>query len=170
MNTEKTTIIIRRAHSNDAAAVAALLYESFAEYRALYSEKGFAATTPMTNEIEDRINKKSVWLVWANDKISGTVSLFPRGDELYVRSMAVSPGARGKGIGKILMEHVHEMAYSNGCSSIILNTTTFLLSAIRLYERFGFKKEGMGDLHGTPLIRMTKDLMPAIKNKSTIHI
>lgn len=154
----------------DAAAVVALLYESFAEYRPLYTEKGFAATTPMTDEIEGRIKKKSVWLVFSNDKIAGTVSIFPRGDELYIRSMAVSPEARGKGIGKILMEHVHEMAYSNGCSSITLNTTTFLLSAIRLYERFGFKKVGMGDLQGTPLIRMTKDLILAIKNKLTTHI
>ncbi|HLG40585.1 MAG TPA: GNAT family N-acetyltransferase, partial [Chitinophagaceae bacterium] len=84
--------------------------------------------------------------------------IFAGNKELYVRSMAVSPGARGKGIGKILMEHVHEMAFSNGCTCITLTTTHFLLPAIRLYESFGFKRQGPGDLHGTPLIRMIKNL------------
>ena len=164
----KANIKIRRAQLSDAPAVVELLHEAFAAYRPLYTEKGFAVTTPMQNEIEDRINKKLLWLVFSDDRISGTVSLFPRGDELFVRSMAVSPGEQGKGIGKILMEHVHEMAFSNGCSCITLNTTGFLLPAIRLYERFGFKRDGMGDLHGTALIKMTKSLKPEKENKSTL--
>jgi ribosomal protein S18 acetylase RimI-like enzyme len=171
MNAEKTTIKIRRAQMSDAAEIAMLLGEAFSEYRPLYTEKGFAATTPLKNEIEERIGKKAVWLVLLHDNLAGTVSIFPGGDGLSIRSMAVSPAARGKGIGKILMEQVHEMAFSNGCSTLRLNTTTFLLSAIRLYERFGFRKEGMGDLYGTPLIKMTKDLKQAIKtNISTSSI
>ena len=154
-----------RAAPEDAALIASLIYESFEEYRPLYTDKGFAATTPAANEVEERINKKAVWLVLSNDKPAGTVSVFPRGDQLFVRSMAVSPRAQRKGIGKILMEHVHEMAYSNGCSTITLNTTTFLLDAIRLYERFGFERVGIGDLFGTPLIKMAKNLKPAINNK-----
>ena len=165
MNDIKTTITIRRAVLKNAAAVTLLLYEAFAEYRSLYTEKGFEATTPAQQEIEDRINKKAVWLVLSDNTISGTVSLFPRQDELFVRSMAVSPVARGKGIGKILMEHVHGMAFSNGCSVITLNTTAFLLPAIRLYESFGFKQQGPGDLYGTALIKMTKHLKPSAKNK-----
>src|SRR6476659_5456987 len=158
MKTAKTIIKIRRATRQDAVAVAKLLYESFADYQLLYTEKGFAATTPDADEIEQRIGKKAVWLLLVDDQVSGTVSLFPRGDELFVRSMAVKPGAQGNGIGKLLMEHAHEIAYSTGCSSITLNTTTFLLPAIRLYERFGFSRVGIGDLYGTPLIRMAKNL------------
>ena len=150
----------RRAVADDAAVVAALIYEAFAEYKPLYTKEGFEATTPSQKEIEDRISKKAVWLVGYDNNISGTVSIFPRREELFIRSMAVSPASRGKGIGKILMDHVHEMAFSNGCSVITLNTTPFLLPAIRLYERFGFQQQGPGDLHGTPLIKMTKNLKP----------
>jgi GNAT superfamily N-acetyltransferase len=170
MNAKKTTVKIRRALLEDAAAIAALLYDAFKEYRPLYTEEGFTATTASQKEIEDRISKKAVWLAIYGNELCGTVSIFPRGEELFVRSMAVSPASRGKGIGKVLMEHVHEMAFSGGCSVITLNTTAFLLPAIRLYERFGFQRQGPGDLYGTPLIRMTKDLMPAIKNKLTIRI
>jgi len=168
MHAEKTKIKIRRAIVSDATTVSRLIYEAFAEYRSLYTDKGFEATTPPREEIETRINNKAVWLVLGNGEICGTVSVFPRGEQLYIRSMAVSPKARGKGIGKILMEHVHEMAFSNGCSSIMLNTTPFLLQAIGLYESVGFKREGAGDLFGTPLIKMIKSLKPATENKSAI--
>ena len=169
MQTEKTTIKIRRALWEEAAAVAALLYDAFAEYKPLYTQQGFEATTASQQEIEERINKKAVWVVLCDNNISGTVSLYPHQDELFVRSMAVSPAARGKGIGKILMEHVHEMAFSKGCSSITLNTTAFLLPAIRLYESVGFRQEGPGDLYGTPLIKMTKYLRQATGDKIANH-
>src|SRR5258706_9399919 len=152
MHAETIRIKIRRAVAGDGAIVSRLIYESFAEYRLFYTDKGFEATTPCREEVEKRIGNKAVWLALGNNEIWGTVSVFRRGEELYVRSMAVSPGARGQGIGKILMEHVHEMAYSNGCTTIILNTTPFLLHAISLYVRLGFLQESHRDPYGTPLI------------------
>jgi len=153
-----TAITVRRAVANDAAAIAALLFKAFVEYRSLYTDKGFEATTPEREEIEERINKKAVWLVMDGNTPAGTVSVFPQKDQLYVRSLAVSPEARGKGIGEMLMEHVHEMAFASGCSCIKLTTTPFLLAAIKLYEKFGFEPQGKDDLFGTPLIWMTKSL------------
>ena len=155
----RTAIKVRRAVANDAAAIAALLYKAFVEYRSLYTDKGFEATTPEREEIEERINKKAVWVVLNSHTIAGTVSVFPQKDQLYVRSLAVSPEARGKGIGEMLMEHVHEMAFASGCSCIKLTTTPFLLPAIKLYEKFGFEAQGKDDLFGTPLIWMTKSLI-----------
>jgi ribosomal protein S18 acetylase RimI-like enzyme len=160
---DKTIIKTRRAVASDAAAVAALLYKAFVEYRSLYTERGFEATTPEREQIEDRINKKAVWLVVNGDTIAGTVSVFPQKDQLYVRSLAVNPDARGKGIGEMLMEHVHEMAFASGCSFITLTTTPFLLPAIKLYEKFGFEAQGKDDLFGTPLVWMTKTLLPRKK-------
>jgi len=154
----KTMIKIRRAVTGDAAAISALLYKAFIEYKSLYTEKGFEATTPDREVIEERINKKAVWLVMNNNFIAGTVSLFPQRDQLYVRSLAVNPNARGQGIGRLLMDHVHEMAFAHGCSQIMLTTTPFLLPAIKLYEKFGFEAKGKDDLFGTPLIWMTKNL------------
>ncbi len=41
---------------------------------------------------------------------------------------------------------------------MFLSTTPFLHSAIRLYERFGYRRtdDGMNDLFGTPLFTMEK--------------
>jgi GNAT superfamily N-acetyltransferase len=153
----------------DASAIAALLYDAFIAYKSFYTEKGFAATTPPPQEVAGRISKNAVWVALSDNKIIGTVSIFPRYEELYIRSMAVSPDARGKGVGRILMEHINEIAISEGSSSITLNTTPFLFQAIKLYERYGFKQQGLGHLYGTPLIKMNKCLEPSTKNKIEKH-
>ena len=46
----------------DASAVAAVLAESFVEYKASYTEAGFAATTPTVDQIRKRMNEGPVWV------------------------------------------------------------------------------------------------------------
>jgi len=72
--------------------------------------------------------------------------------------MAVVPSARGQGIGKILLEEVETFARAGGFRRMVLSTTPFLDDAIRLYERFGFKRtaDEPHDLAGTPLFTMEK--------------
>jgi GNAT superfamily N-acetyltransferase len=80
------------------------------------------------------------------------------GESVYVRGMAVLPAARGMGAGAALLREVESWALSQGCGRLFLSTTPFLESAIRLYERFGFRRmeEDRRDLFGTPLFRMEK--------------
>ena len=51
-------------------------------------------------------------------------------------------------------------AASHGHDRLVLSTTPFLDSAIRLYERAGFRRSAAGprDLAGTPLFTMEKGL------------
>ena len=82
---------------------------------------------------------------------------------MYVRGMAVLPTARGDGIARMLLEHVESYAVAHRFKSLFLSTTPFLDSAIALYERFGFMRNGDGphDLYGTPLFTMRKQLSSA---------
>jgi ribosomal protein S18 acetylase RimI-like enzyme len=74
--------------------------------------------------------------------------------------MAVSPSARGQKIGELLLTHVELFARAQNFRHLLLSTTPFLDRAIRLYERFGFRRcgEGVHDLFGTPLFSMEKTL------------
>jgi ribosomal protein S18 acetylase RimI-like enzyme len=152
---------IRRASEDDAAAIASVLYESFAEYRPLYTPAGFAATTPTIRQVRARIEEDPVWVALYNGTIVGTVAVVDKGGEgLYVRGMAVLAAARGKGIGRRLLEHVEAFARAQKYERLFLSTTPFLYAAIRLYEQFGFRPTGEGphDLFGTPLFTMSKCL------------
>lgn len=156
---------IRIATSEDAIAISSLLYESFVEYKSLYTQKAFDATILAISDIKDRIDKKTVWIAMLNNAIAGTVSMLPWKKGTFIRSLAVAPAYRGNKLGKALLAQVEELALKNSCQYLLLNTTPFLADAIRLYENFGFKQQGYDDLHGTPLIKMIKNLEPLTKNK-----
>ncbi|SRR6266487_719275 len=149
---------IRIATPSDAAAIAAVLFESFIEFRQLYTIEGFAATTPTAEQIRKRIDEGLVWVAETDDKIEGTVSSIPKGDSLYIQSMAILPSARGRGIGKLLFSKIESLAEAGDYRRLFLSTTPFLKSAIGLYEHFGFQltAEGPHDLYGTPLFTMEK--------------
>jgi GNAT superfamily N-acetyltransferase len=149
---------VRHAGPADAAAVAKVLYESFKAYEALYTQEGFAATTPIAEQVLARMRAGPCWVAVREGEVLGTVAAVVKGQSLYVRGMAVLPTARGAGIGRELLDAVEQYASAVRCPRLFLSTTPFLLEAIRLYERYGFHRtpEQTPDLFGTPLFTMEK--------------
>jgi len=88
------------------------------------------------------------------------VSAVLKREGLYIRGMAVDPAARGKGIGRELLDCAEKFAVQNCCERLFLSTTPFLSRAIKLYERYGFQRTSVGpdNLFGTPLFTMTMNL------------
>ena len=155
-----TVVQIRRASLEDAEAIASVLYESFAEHESSYTPEGFALTVSTPEQVRDRLKAEHVWVALVDEGIVGTVGATPKGEALYVRSMAVLPASRGCRVGHRLMECVEEFAVSEGFKHMFLSTTPFLTRAIKLYERCGFRRspEGPHDLRGTPLFTMVKQV------------
>jgi GNAT superfamily N-acetyltransferase len=154
-------IVIAVASSSDAETIAAILLDAFREFEPLYTPGGFRATTPTAAEILARWGEGPSWIATIDGTAVGTVGAVDRGDEIYVRSMAVAPAARGAGVGVALLDAVTRFAIDTGARRMRLSTTPFLHGAIRLYERAGFTPQpGPLDLDGTPLIAMVKDLPP----------
>lgn len=153
-------IQIRLAESRDAQAIASLLAASFAEYKALYTSEGYAATAITSEQVANRISEGPMWVALADERVAGTVSVVVKSGSLYIRGMAVRPSARGQRIGERLLAQVERFAESNGIPRLFLSTTPFLDRAIRLYERWGFRRtdQGSHDLYGTPLFTMEKIL------------
>ena len=153
---------IRRAVPADAEAVAAILHASFGPLRGLYTPAAFAATTPPAAQMAVRFVEGPLWIAESSARPVGTVSGVPRGRDLYVRSMAVVPDAQGHGIGALLLAAVEGFAREAGRERLVLGTTPFLQAAIRLYETAGFRRDAAGphDLNGTPLMTMSKALVP----------
>jgi putative acetyltransferase len=74
--------------------------------------------------------------------------------------MAILPAARGRRVGEFLLREIEQFAVERGFKRLYLNTTPFLIRAIRLYEHFGFRRcaDDPPDLFGTPLVAMEKFL------------
>lgn len=62
-----------------------------------------------------------------------------RPDEFIVDALAVSPAARGLGIGTRLMDRAEDKARAHGKGTMSLGVIGENAGAIRLYERLGFK-------------------------------
>ena len=158
MTQSASEVQVRRATADDAALVASVLRQAFAEYEPLYTEQGYAATTPGAGEIAARIGHGPVWVAVYREQIVGTGSVVAKPEGIYIRGMAVIPSARGLGIGRRLLDEIQRFAIAQGCTRLFLSTTPFLNTAIRLYEAFGFRRtnDGPHDLFGTPLFTMEK--------------
>jgi putative acetyltransferase len=155
------SIEIRQAALKDAAAIAAALHESFAEFRPLYTDGGFAATTPDATGVRARMAEGPVWVACRSSEVIGTVGAILRSTAVYIRGMAVVPAGRKSGVGARLLAETESYAAQTGCRRLFLTTTPFLHSAIRLYEKSGFRMTNeRSDLFGTPLLTMEKLLLP----------
>ena len=153
-------IHVREACPSDSADIAWILHESFAGYEPLYTRAAFAVTTPAPDGVLERMKEGPVWVATQDGRFVGTASVVPKESRLYVRGMAVIPAARGRGVGRLLLDRIEAFAAGRRFSSLFLSTAPFLREAIDLYERRGFHRtdEGPFDLLGTPLFTMEKRL------------
>jgi len=154
-------VLVRQAVRDEAAGIADVLRQSFAEFESLYTTEGFAATVVSAEDLIHRIGEGPVWVALWGQTIAGTASAVLKGERgLYVRGVAVRPPSRGMGIAAALLREVESFARTERCRRMYLTTTPFLNDAIRLYERWGFTRvpDGDEDLFGTPLFTMAKNL------------
>lgn len=57
-----------------------------------------------------------------------------------VKSMYVSPAARGLGLGRRILEELHRVARERGCRAVRLDTNGFLVEAVGLYRAAGYRE------------------------------
>jgi predicted GNAT family N-acyltransferase len=79
---------------------------------------------------------------------------FNTATEAQIRYMAVSPSAQGRGLGRLIVEHLESIARHGRAETIVLNSRA---SAVGFYERLGFHSTGAAaPVFGIPHVRMTK--------------
>ena len=80
-----------------------------------------------------------LFAVDAGGRALGTVALLHEGDGVYeLTKMAVDPSARGRGIGRALMDGALRAFRSLGGRELFLESSSRLAPALALYESVGF--------------------------------
>ncbi len=77
-------------------------------------------------------------------------------DELEIRMLSVAPQAQGRGVGVALLQACVAQARQRGCARVVLYTQNMPTetSAMRLYERFGFRYVPERDWHPLPTVQL----------------
>jgi N-acetylglutamate synthase-like GNAT family acetyltransferase len=152
---------IRLATPADASEISRVLLEAFSIIREHYTAEAFNVVTPKTDEIEKRFAEGPTWVAEIDGEIVGTVSLTTEPEGLYVRSMAVLPKAQKQGVGRGLLDVLHEHARGTGIERIFLYTLPFQSGARTMYEKYGYKwvrDTPAEEWYGVPGLEMEKFL------------
>lgn len=80
-----------------------------------------------------------IFFALENGKVVGTcAAIRHNSEEIELAKLAVSPNARGRGLGRLLSETVISFAQESGAKKVTLLSSTKLVAAIKLYESLGF--------------------------------
>lgn len=138
-------VVVRPAGADEVPEVGRLTFETYRDGGFVDPGEPYAAhladAGPRFREAELLV------AVDAEGAVLGTVTVAPPGstmvnvagpDELEFRMLAVSPAARGRGVGEALVRAVLDRAGELGLSAVVLSSQREMTSAHRLYGRFGF--------------------------------
>lgn len=154
-------VIVRMAEREDIKGIHNILAEAFAPYRKDYTERAYNVTVVSIKEMENKLNDPSKLILVAQlqNKIVGTVAVKMSSDNFYIQSMAVRPGVQREGIGMVILEAIERHAKEIDVNELSLECYEPLTKAIRLYEKFGFRKTGKRrSYYGITIFEMKKNI------------
>ena len=138
-------ILIRRAVKEDSARMMELINEL-----ALYEKAPQEVTVTMDHFIESGFGKNPVW--WAfvaeeNGLIQGFALYYIRystwkGQRMYLEDIIVTEQARGKGIGKLLMDRLIEEAKEKKFTGMMWQVLEWNEPAINFYKKYNATLDG----------------------------
>lgn len=135
-------IIIRPIVRSDNAALASIIRDVFKEYNA--PQCGSVYSDPTTDHLFELFQKEKaiLWVAEMDGEIAGCCGVYPtQGLPSYCAELVkfyISSKARGKGIGKTLMQKSIDAAKQFGFSEIYLESFPVFADAVSIYEKQGF--------------------------------
>lgn len=138
-------VMIRTIEPTDDAALGQLIRSVLAEFKA--NKPGTVYFDESTNHLSEIFEdpKSAYWVIIADNKLIGGGGIFPTSGlpagTCELVKLYLYPEARGKGLGKALMEKCFEEAKNLGFDHVYLESMPELNHAVSLYERMGFEHQ-----------------------------
>lgn len=134
---------IRKIIRADNQHLAIIIRSALAEYGA--NKPGTVYYDPTTDALFELFSTPGsmYYVAEENNQIVGGAGIYPTNglpaDTCELVKMYLSPAARGKGIGKKLIEASLSFAKKFGYQQVYLETMPELQQAVKVYEKFGFE-------------------------------
>lgn len=126
---------LRRATLADLPAIAALKQAAYLPNEAVIG----VPSLPRVADYRQVIAEHEIWLVDGTEGLDAALVLEIDPDKFTVWSIAVAPGAAGRGLGAGLMRFAEERAAALGYGVVQLYTNERLVQRIGWYERLGYQ-------------------------------
>ena len=152
MATTAPDFIVRDARESDRSAIRALTVRAYSDYATLMDPLAWSGLQAAVTSALDATNGEEQRIV-ADDHgtLIGSVMLFPAATQAYaalasrspapeLRLLAVAHEARGRGVGRALVEECIRRARESGATALGLHTSKSMAIAMDLYRRMGFER------------------------------
>jgi putative acetyltransferase len=136
-------VTIRTIQPADNQVLAVIIRNALAEFGA--NKPGTVYYDATTDALYELFQKQgSIYFVAEeNNQLIGGAGIYPSPglppDTCELVKMYLSPVARGKGIGKMLIEKALQFASDTGYRKVYIETMPELGKAMSVYEKFGFR-------------------------------
>jgi GNAT superfamily N-acetyltransferase len=101
----------------------------------------FAQADDSSAAIDSYIDFGEVLVARRGRRIAGHVQVIAAGAEWEIKSLAVTDGLRGRGIGAALVQAALDRAFSGGASTVLVATASADIDNLRFYQRLGFRMD-----------------------------
>lgn len=147
---------MRRARSDEAEAVAALVEAAFARHVEAVGRR----PAPMDDDHAARIARGEQWVRDAEggDGLASSIVLVDNGDHLVVNNVAVRPDLQGRGLGRELLTFAETEALRRGFGEIRLHTNAAMADNILMYPKLGYTEVGRESRSGFHRVLFHKPL------------
>ncbi len=131
---------IRLAEREDSGTVEGIVRDAFA----LYLERMDSRPAPLLADYSKLIDQDHVSVAIDGADVLGALVAYRRGDNLHVETVAVSPAAQGRRIGRLLMAFAESCAREQGLEAVELYTNAVMTENLPFYEKLGYGIVGEG--------------------------
>jgi ribosomal protein S18 acetylase RimI-like enzyme len=141
-------VVVRRARPEELAEVGAMTVDAYHADGVIDGPTGGYADV-LGDAVSRARDAELLIAIDTDGALLGTVTValpgtpyaeISREGELEFRMLAVTPAARGRGVGKELVRAVICRACELGLPGVVLSSSTQMLTAHRLYRRLGFQR------------------------------
>lgn len=138
-----SAVVIRPVASDDVPRVVALLRAVLAEFGIAFGEGSETDAQVLSLPGSYECHGGRFWVaVSEGGEILGTCGVFPLGaGDWELRKMYLDPAARGRALGRRLLDEAVSFVRAAGARRIVLDTTEQMTTAIAFYESRGFVRD-----------------------------
>jgi N-acetylglutamate synthase-like GNAT family acetyltransferase len=145
---------LRRATGADHAAVRRLIADAFAKYVDRIGRR----PAPMDADFSAALDDSLVWVIERDGRVEAVLVLEHHADHVLIDTIAVDPGAQGRGHGTRLLERAEEDARGLGHTEVRLYTNAAMTENLTYYPRRGYQETGRRTENGLHRVYFCKFL------------
>ena len=113
---------------------------------------------PMVADYHAAVASSRVWVIEADGEVAGVVVNEVHDDHLLLDTVAVAPGAQGRGYGAVLLARAEDDARELGLSEVRLLTNQAMTENQTFYPRHGYVETARGRQDGYDRVFYAKKL------------